>query len=80
MLFFGGLLSARAATIGLNPSDKEHLDSREDELEGSQRRFQMQYPIQALRDSIFSIAGNNRAGSHASEFEIEPQECAVDSP
>jgi len=36
---FGNLLSAKLATIGLNPSNREFVDNIGNELEGDQRRF-----------------------------------------
>ncbi len=40
VLFFGDLLTARVATIGLNTSPQEYLDRQGNELTGSQRRFE----------------------------------------
>jgi hypothetical protein len=40
VVFFGDLFHARAATIGLNPSDKEYLNPSGEELDGDERRFQ----------------------------------------
>jgi hypothetical protein len=39
ILSFGDLESARIATIGLNPSDREFIDASGKELEGHNRRF-----------------------------------------
>ena len=39
ILFFGDLFTARAVTIGLNPSDREYLDAYGAELKGDDRRF-----------------------------------------
>ena len=40
ILFFGDLFTARIATVGLNPSDKEYLDRQGSELDGPWRRFE----------------------------------------
>ena len=40
VLFFGDLLSAQIATVGINPSDQEYLDRKGDELTGDARRFE----------------------------------------
>jgi hypothetical protein len=40
VLFFGQIHSARIATVGLNPSDKEYLSKAGEELTGSRRRFE----------------------------------------
>lgn len=40
VLFFGDILAANAATVGLNPSKLEYLDRHGQELTGSQRRFE----------------------------------------
>lgn len=40
VLFFGDLLRARVATIGLNPSHREYVDRHGVELEGAERRFE----------------------------------------
>lgn len=40
VLFFGDIFSARAATVGLNPSRREYLDSAGAELDGTKRRFE----------------------------------------
>lgn len=40
VLFFGDLLSARVATVGLNPSRREYTDRHLRELEGPKRRFE----------------------------------------
>src|SRR5436309_318262 len=39
VLFFGQLGTGRAATVGLNPSDREYLDRHGNELTGSAQRF-----------------------------------------
>src|SRR5215216_4720581 len=39
VLFFGDLLSARAVTVGLNPSDQEFLDRQGRLLTGAAQRF-----------------------------------------
>jgi hypothetical protein len=36
---FGNLLTSRVATLGLNPSNREFMDSNGKELNGSERRF-----------------------------------------
>jgi hypothetical protein len=40
VLFFGDLLTARAATVGLNPSDQEYLSKDGIEVDGAKRRFE----------------------------------------
>jgi hypothetical protein len=40
VLFFGDLFTARAVTVGLNPSRREYLSRSGDELTGPQRRFE----------------------------------------
>lgn len=40
VLFFGDLFSAQLATIGLNPSRREYLDTHGIELDGTTRRFE----------------------------------------
>jgi hypothetical protein len=40
VLFFGDLFQARVATIGINPSKREYLDTEGYELTGSERRFE----------------------------------------
>lgn len=40
ILFFGDLYSAWIATVGINPSDQEYLDSKGNELDGAARRFE----------------------------------------
>lgn len=40
ILFFGDSVTAKFATLGLNPSDQEYLDRFGVELEGSDRRFE----------------------------------------
>jgi hypothetical protein len=40
VLFFGDLLNARIATVGLNPSRQEYLDRKGVELNGQKRRFE----------------------------------------
>jgi hypothetical protein len=40
VLFFGDLLAASVATVGLNPSDREYLDKTGRELVGPDRRFE----------------------------------------
>lgn len=40
VLFFGDLFSARVATIGINPSDREYLDAHGSELAEMARRFE----------------------------------------
>ena len=40
VLFFGDIFTARVATVGLNPSDQEYLDSHGTELDGVKRRFE----------------------------------------
>lgn len=40
VLFFGDLLTARIATLGLNPSDQEYLSRTGVELDGAARRFE----------------------------------------
>jgi hypothetical protein len=39
ILFFGDLLSAKVATVGINPSDQEYLGPDGQELQGDGRRF-----------------------------------------
>ena len=39
MLFFGDIFSAKVATVGLNPSDKEYTDTRGALLTGKAQRF-----------------------------------------
>lgn len=40
VLFFGDLPTAKAASVGLNPSKQEYLDPQGQELTGSNRRFE----------------------------------------
>ncbi len=40
VLFFGDLLNAKIATVGLNPSRREYTNARNEELDGPQRRFE----------------------------------------
>lgn len=40
VLFFGDLFTARVATVGLNPSDREFLDRNGEQLAGPLRRFE----------------------------------------
>ncbi len=40
VLFFGDLFTARIATVGLNPSHREYLDTKGRELTGENRRFE----------------------------------------
>lgn len=40
VLFFGDLLTARIATVGLNPSKQEYLDRSGNHLAGANRRFE----------------------------------------
>lgn len=40
VLFFGDILRAKAATVGLNPSIREYLDEKGLELTGDERRFE----------------------------------------
>ena len=47
VLFFGDLFTARVATIGLDPSPQEDLDRQENELVGSQRRFETPSSLKA---------------------------------
>jgi hypothetical protein len=37
--FFGGLETARVATVGINPSNREFIDESGDELDGGKRRL-----------------------------------------
>lgn len=60
MLFFGDLLTARVATVGLNPSHQEFLDPhRQYELDGPARRF----------ETLGSLGANDRA-------DLSPEQCA----
>lgn len=53
VLFFGDLLSARIATVGLNPSHQEYLDKAGNELDGTRRRFETLDSLRATdRDSL----------------------------
>jgi hypothetical protein len=40
VLFFGDVLTAKAASVGLNPSKQEYLDPSGQELTGDKRRFE----------------------------------------
>ena len=40
VLFFGDLLTARVATVGINPSWQEYLGPDKRELTGNRRRFE----------------------------------------
>lgn len=40
VLFFGDIFSAKAATVGLNPSRLEYVDNQGQELTGSERRLE----------------------------------------
>ncbi len=40
VVFFGDLVTARVATIGLNPSPQEYLNPAGEELTGNRRRFE----------------------------------------
>jgi hypothetical protein len=40
VLFFGDLLTARVATVGINPSRREYTDHTGQELDGPRRRFE----------------------------------------
>jgi hypothetical protein len=40
VLFFGDLLTAKIATVGLNPSRREYTDNQNAELDGPARRFE----------------------------------------
>jgi hypothetical protein len=40
VLFFGDILTAQVATVGINPSDQEYLSPSGSELDGALRRFQ----------------------------------------
>lgn len=45
VLFFGELLSATVATIGLNPSAREYVDRHGKELDGLFRRFETEHSL-----------------------------------
>jgi hypothetical protein len=53
VLSFGDLSRARVATLGLNPSNREFVDSRGNELVGASRRF---HTLTSLRLSRWSEA------------------------
>lgn len=52
VLFFGDLLTAEVATVGLNPSDREYLDSQGRMLTGTRQRFA----------TLETVGAMNRAG------------------
>ena len=47
VLFFGDLFSARIATLGLNPSNREFVDKNGRELTGEKRRFETLSSLEA---------------------------------
>lgn len=61
VLFFGDLFSARVATVGLNPSDQEFLDSRGEQLAGPARRFETLDSLGAERREDLSDAECDQA-------------------
>jgi hypothetical protein len=56
VLFFGDLRSARIATVGLNPSDREYTDGNGVPLTGSLRRFQTLDSLGASDRSVLDDA------------------------
>ncbi|MGH2532607.1 MAG: hypothetical protein ACRDJW_09900 [Thermomicrobiales bacterium] len=61
ILFFGDLLTARIATVGLNPSRREYTDKRDRELDGPQRRFETLRSLGATDRAILSPEQCNKA-------------------
>jgi hypothetical protein len=62
VLFFGDLLTARVATVGLNPSHQEYLDrSRQNELDGHARRFETLGSLHASERATLSPEQCERA-------------------
>lgn len=59
VLFFGDLMSARLATVGLNPSRQEFLSPKSVELEGPLRRF----------ETLGSLGASSRAALSAEQSE-----------
>jgi hypothetical protein len=56
VLFFGDVLTARVATIALNPSFQEYLDPTGRELDGIRRRFETLASLQATNRQSLSFA------------------------
>jgi len=54
---FGDLYSSKIATLGINPSNKEFVNSKGDELSGYERRF---HTLNSLRLSNWSEAENEQ--------------------
>lgn len=57
--FFGDPFKSRIATIGLNPSNREFLDSSDRELDGAHRRF---HTLHSLKINSWDRLGRNGAG------------------
>lgn len=61
ILFFGDLFTARIATVGLNPSDREFLDRDGRELDGPARRFETLASLGAASRGCLSDEKSERA-------------------
>jgi hypothetical protein len=61
VLFFGDLVTARVATVGLNPSHQEYLDRRGNELDGELRRFETLDSLRAADRASLSAEQCDRA-------------------
>lgn len=61
VLFFGDLLNARVATVGLNPSLREYRDRRGLELAGLKRRFETLASLKATDRTTLSVEQCRRA-------------------
>ena len=61
VLFFGDLFTARVATVGLNPSNREYVDKQGLELEGAERRFETLTSLHAADRSSLTDEQCDRA-------------------